>query len=49
MIASWARAERILVRSEREFFSPICSKLAVESDWNGKIFQNGQNLGFFQK
>ena len=30
--------------SEREFFSPKCSKFAVECDWNSKISRNVQNL-----
>ena len=33
--------------SERDFFSPSCSKIDLERDWNSKIFQNVRNLGFF--
>ena len=29
------------------FFSSNCSKFAAKCDWNGKISQNVQNLGFF--
>ena len=37
-----------LFTSEREiFFSPNCSRFAVECDWNSKISQNVQNLFFF--
>ena len=35
--------------TEHEFFSPNCSKFAVECDWNSMISQNVQNLGFFWK
>ena len=35
--------------SERDFFSPNCSKFAVECDSNSKIRQNVQILGFFLK
>ena len=31
-----------------EFFSPICSKIAVECDWNSKISQNVRKLGFLK-
>ena len=30
-----------------KFFSTNCRKFAVECDWNTKISQNVQNLGFF--
>ena len=33
MFANRARAKTMLARSEREFFSPNCSKFAVECDW----------------
>ena len=33
--------------SEREIFSPNCCKFAVECNWDGKISQNVQKLGFF--
>ena len=32
-----------------QFFSSNCSKFVVERDWNSKISQNVQNLGFFKK
>ena len=35
--------------SEREFFSKNCSRFAIECDWNSKIPQSVQNLGFFGK
>ena len=38
-----------LFTSEREFFSPNCSKFAVEYDWINKTFQNVQKLGLFWK
>ena len=31
------------------FFSPNCSKFAVQCDWNSMISQNVQNLAFFGK
>ena len=30
-------------------FTPNCSKIAAECDWNRKISQNAQNLGVFRK
>ena len=40
----------ILFTSEREIiFSPNCIKVAVEGNWNSKIFQNIRNLFFFGK
>ena len=39
-----------LFTSEREIIFPqICSKFAIECDWNSKNSQNNQNLGFFEK
>jgi len=35
--------------SECEFVSPNCSKFAVECDRNSKIFQNIQNVFYFEK
>ena len=50
MFANWARAKTMLAHSEREsFFSPNCSKFAVEWDWESKNPQNVQILGFFGK
>ena len=30
-------------------FSPNCSKVSMECDWNGKISQNAQSFGVFKK
>ena len=46
LFANWARAKTMLARSEREFFLSNCSKFAEECDWNNKISQNVQKLGF---
>ena len=35
--------------SEFQFFSSNCSKFSGECDWNSKISQNVQILGFFEK
>ena len=35
--------------SERQLFSPNCSKFAVECDWNSKISQNEKKIVFFEK
>ena len=39
----------VRLRSDPEFFSPTCNKFAVECDWNNKIPQNVEFLGFFGK
>ena len=33
----------------RNIYGRICSKFAVESNWNSKYPQNGQNLGLLRK
>ena len=35
--------------SERDFFSPNCSKFALEYDWNNKVFQSVQTFKFLEK
>ena len=32
-----------------KFFPPTCNKFDVEWNWNSKISQNVQNLGFLEK
>ena len=53
MFANYVHAKRCWPNCSRlltwKYFLPNFSKIAVEYDWNIKIFQNVQNLGIFGK
>ena len=49
MFANYVHVFNEVFHVSEKYFPPTCCEIAGESDWNNRISQNIQNLGFSEK